>query len=98
MANAALVGERKSRLTHADIGRFIDLLGNLSLQQDARLASQYVAEILPLARVHGLSAYDAAYLELSIRHRAPLATLDNKLREAAKRSGVKLFEGNYRAS
>ena len=39
------------------------------------------------------SAYDAAYLELSIRHGIPLATLDAKLRRAAQRAGVKIFAG-----
>jgi predicted nucleic acid-binding protein len=38
-----------------------------------------------------LSAYDAAYLELSIRHNAPLASLDGKLQQAAKKAGVKIF-------
>ena len=45
------------------------------------------------SRAHGLSAYDAAYLELSIRHNAPLATLDDKLQKAAKLAGVAIFEG-----
>ena len=39
------------------------------------------------------SAYDAAYLELSIRHGVPLATLDAKLQKAAQRAGVKIFAG-----
>ncbi len=36
--------------------------------------------IHPLARMHGLSAYDAAYPELAIRHSLPLATRDGKLK------------------
>ena len=49
------------------------------------------AGVLEIARQHGLSVYDAAYLDLSIRAGAPLATLDKKLRHAAKRVGVRLF-------
>jgi len=51
-----------------------------------------VNDVLPLARKHGLSAYDAAYLELAIRHRAPLSTLDEKLRRAAKVAGITIFK------
>ena len=36
-----------------------------------------------LAIKHGLSAYDAAYLELALREHAPLATLDKRLAAAA---------------
>jgi len=41
-----------------------------------------------LARRWSLSAYDAHYLDLAIRYGIPLATLDQKLREAATNEGV----------
>jgi len=43
------------------------------------------------ARRHKLSAYDAAYLELALRTGLPLATLDEQLLKAARKSGVKRF-------
>jgi predicted nucleic acid-binding protein len=46
---------------------------------------------LKLARREGLAAYDAAYLELALRLKLPLATLDNRLAEAAIRCGVSLI-------
>jgi predicted nucleic acid-binding protein len=42
------------------------------------------------ARIHRLSAYDAAYLALSERSGLPLATLDNALAGAAADAGVLL--------
>ena len=39
-----------------------------------------------LARKFGLSAYDAAYLQLAIDLRAPLATFDQKLSAAANKA------------
>ncbi len=48
--------------------------------------------VLALARAHGLSAYDAAYLELAMREGLPLATEDAALRAAAERVGVALVE------
>ncbi|MGH9662692.1 MAG: type II toxin-antitoxin system VapC family toxin [Bryobacteraceae bacterium] len=41
-----------------------------------------------LAVEHGLSGYDAAYLEVAIRKGLPLATLDEDLQKAAQAAGV----------
>ncbi|HEY3936688.1 MAG TPA: type II toxin-antitoxin system VapC family toxin [Bryobacteraceae bacterium] len=81
------------RLRQPEIRRFLSLLGNLSLVQDAEPVDQQVGSILPLAREYGLSAYDAAYLELSLRRAVPLATLEVKLQKAARRAGVTIFAG-----
>ncbi len=43
-----------------------------------------------LAEKHGLSFYDAIYLELAKRHGAALATLDNALAGAAADEGLHL--------
>jgi predicted nucleic acid-binding protein len=93
IANAILAGERSQRLRQPEIRRFITLLESLSTVQDVQPAGDHVSNVLPLARECGLSAYDAAYLELSIRHGAPLATLDGKLRKAAQKAGVRIFAG-----
>jgi len=44
--------------------------------------------VIKLATVQGLSAYDAAYLELAIARSLPLATLDRKLAAAARAEKV----------
>jgi predicted nucleic acid-binding protein len=44
-----------------------------------------------LAASHRLTVYDAAYLELAIRRKIPLATLDRELRAAAEREEVELL-------
>lgn len=91
IANAILVGERRKRLRQAEILRFIALLESLEISQDHQSVGQIVSQVLPTARAHGLSAYDAAYLELAIRHNSQLATLDAGLRKAARQSGIKVF-------
>jgi predicted nucleic acid-binding protein len=93
IANAMLAGERRKRLKQPEIMRFLALLEGLPIVQDDLAVSESVSNVLPLARDYDLSAYDAAYLELSIRHGIPLATLDAKLRKAAQRAGVKIFAG-----
>ena len=94
VVNAVLVGERKKRLRQSEIQRFATLLESLSLIQDTQPVGEHVANVLPLAREHNLSAYDAAYLELSVRYGAPLATLDTKLQKAAQKAGVTIFAGS----
>jgi predicted nucleic acid-binding protein len=44
-----------------------------------------------LARRHGLTVYDASYLELAQRHGVALATLDAALAEAAQRESLPLI-------
>ncbi len=44
----------------------------------------------PLAERHGLTAYDAAYLELALRLALPLASTDAALVAAAREEGVGL--------
>jgi predicted nucleic acid-binding protein len=46
------------------------------------------SELLGLALRFGLSAYDAAYLELALRLQCPIATQDDMLRAAALSAGV----------
>lgn len=49
-----------------------------------RCATDATAQLM-LAHGEGLSSYDAAYLQLAIELKAPLATYDQKLGRAAKR-------------
>ena len=57
----------------------------LSIETDADHADEAVSS---LSRKHGLSGYDAAYLETAVRHKAQLSTLDKKLACAAANEGV----------
>ncbi len=92
LANAVLTGERHKRLSQLEIKSFTELLSNLTIVIDAQTTGEHIANVVPLARAHNLSAYDAAYLELAIRRSAPIATLDNKLQRAAKQEGVRIFD------
>ena len=91
IANAILVGERRKRLKHPEILRFLALLESLPVSQDDQTVSESITHVLPLARAHGLSAYDAAYLELAIRHNCPVATFDSGLEKAAKDARIDIF-------
>jgi predicted nucleic acid-binding protein len=45
-----------------------------------------------LGREHGLSAYDAAYLDLALHAGLPLATLDDDLVQACGKARVRLVQ------
>jgi len=68
VANVLLVGERRKRLKEADSARFIELLRELHITADNETADHALREILSIGREQGLSSYDAAYLELAMRH------------------------------
>lgn len=91
VANTILVGERKGRLTNAEAGRFHALLEALPISVEVSTTSKTLSTVLPLARKHGLTAYDASYLDLAVRLACPLATFDKALLEAAKAVGVSLL-------
>lgn len=87
VANALVVAERRGRITCGDSLAFIAMIEELPITVDAGTAARAFHETIALARDHALSSYDAAYLELAIRARLPLATGDGSLRQAAIRHG-----------
>jgi predicted nucleic acid-binding protein len=91
VANASLVGERRRRLDAARVRRFLTLLAKLPIVIDEETAERAWGETLHLAWSQNLSVYDAAYLELAIRRGLPLATLDEKLKAAAKAAGAAMY-------
>jgi predicted nucleic acid-binding protein len=66
----------------------LDDLTMLEITTDPHTETRAWRETLQLADRCDLTVYDAAYLELALRRRLPLATLDEKLRAGATGSGV----------
>jgi predicted nucleic acid-binding protein len=91
VTNALLVGERRKRIRQPEIRRFVDLVKGLSIVQDGHAFVDIVSNVLPLAREYNLSAYDAAYLDVAVRHEIPIATLDSGLQRACTAAGIKVF-------
>jgi predicted nucleic acid-binding protein len=88
VSNAMIVGERRGRLSRGEVAEALQLLSRLPLEVDDRAGFPLATDLLTISRAHGLSAYDAAYLELALRRSAKLATLDRRLQIAAKAVGV----------
>jgi len=91
VANTLLVGERRNRSTQAQAARMINHLTAMRISVDDETNLQAWTTTLNLARQQGLTAYDAAYLELALRRGLPLASLDEQLKVAAKAAGVPLY-------
>ena len=91
IANVLALAERKKRISTAESSAFVGLIGAISLAVDAETPMRALGDVLNLARTHDLTAYDAAYLELAMRLGVPLATRDEHLRKAAKKTGVPLL-------
>lgn len=91
VANVIAKLESKGVVTEAESQYFITLLGRLDIVTDQSTSAHALGDTLNLARRYKLSAYDAAYLEQSLRTGLPLATLDAHLAKAATGAGVPIF-------
>jgi predicted nucleic acid-binding protein len=89
VANALLVLTRRKRIDGEDCSRGRSILSRLKPVVDDEGAGLALGKITDLAQKHELSVYDAAYLELAIRKRLPLASRDVSLNKAARQAGVK---------
>jgi predicted nucleic acid-binding protein len=92
VANVLLAGERGKRCSQADTTSWLSFLSGLPVVVDSVTESQAWSDTINLARQHGLSAYDAAYLEIALRKKVPLATLDTRLKAAATALGVARYQ------
>ena len=90
--NGLLVAQRRGRVDAAKRRNLISLLHALPIRIDGETATQVWSATQTIAGAHGLSAYDAAYLELALRLGTPLATNDRQLATAAKSLGVPLLQ------
>ena len=79
--NALLVAERRGRLSTDGVNQRLQALAALPVHTDDE---PRLDAAIALARSHGLSIYDALYLELAQRNAAKLATLDTALARAAE--------------
>lgn len=91
VSNALLAAIRRNRITWGKAFRFFDDLRSLPIRIDLDSTRTAFRDIFVLAEEHTLTIYDAAYLELAIRKRLPLATLDKDLQRAARSAAVPLL-------
>lgn len=89
--NTLALAERKARITQREVAEFILLVQSFNLDIDHFDPERSFDDLLPICRTYQLTSYDAVYLDLAMRRQLPLATLDESLRKAAKKAGVKVL-------
>lgn len=88
--NALLVGEKRKRISKELVRSFLDDLATLPIVLEQFPVRIVFDRVQQLSRAHGLTAYDAAYLDLARVSGLPLATLDEDLARACKKARVRL--------
>jgi predicted nucleic acid-binding protein len=88
VANILETGVKRGRHDAAFRNSTLADLALLPISVDTETDRQAWGATLQLSERHGLTIYDAAYLELALRRGLPLATLDAQLRRAAQAEGV----------
>jgi predicted nucleic acid-binding protein len=88
--NALLVGEKRKRISRDLVQKFLADLASLPIALAEVPTESVFGQVQALSRDHGLTAYDAAYLDLAKALGLPLATLDDDLVRACRKAEVEL--------
>ena len=79
---------RKRRIPAEKALAFLESLADLPVEVENPGLTQVFVSLRTLASQYQLTVYDAAHLELAIRHKLPIASLDKALSRAALAAGV----------
>ena len=88
ISNVLALAEKRKRITSEGSQQFLQLLTVFDIQVDDDAPRRAFGHLLPLCRTHGLTSYEAVYLDLLIRRQIPLASLNDPLRKAATTLGL----------
>jgi predicted nucleic acid-binding protein len=94
VANALTVLRRRRKLTPDEARTAIETIRELPAVFDHEAATIAFTRLVELASEHELSVYDATYIELAMRKQIPLASNDARMKQAAIRSGVDLWQSD----
>lgn len=89
--NVLTVLRRRGRLKGEDWEAAAGALRAIRIEIESADRRRVEEDVLKIADQYGLTVYDAAYLELALRRRIPLATLDDALRRTATSAGVEVL-------
>ena len=92
VTNVLAMAEKRGRISVSDSALFLQLIQEFAIEIDDEIPARSFDHVLPLCRSQKLTSYDAAYLDLALRRRLPLATLDKQLSRAARALGIEVVE------
>lgn len=90
LANVLKTACTRGKLGMLAARQILDALSQLPIDVDTGPAPGQ-RQLFELAMRHRLCSYDAAYLELAMRHGLPIATQDLELKDAALVAGVEVL-------
>ena len=88
MTELFLTAIKRERFKYADALELNRLLALYYFSTDVSFGGDYTRQLLDLAGLYGLGAGEAAYLELAIRKKACLGTLNGKLKNTCLKAGI----------
>jgi predicted nucleic acid-binding protein len=91
VANVLRNAVRRGRCDDGYADRSLQRLERLMIAVDAETDARAWGETRSLSRDENLTLYDAAYLELALRVRSPLASCDAALVTAGRRRGLEVL-------
>jgi predicted nucleic acid-binding protein len=91
VGNGLLMAVRRGRINIKERDEAMQLLIGLEPTILPISPSELIEEVFPIASYNKLTSYDACYLYLAVIKKAPLATLDKALRQAASKVGAEVF-------
>jgi predicted nucleic acid-binding protein len=92
VVNVTELAARKGRITAQKARTFLESLADLPIEIENPTLTQMFVSVRALVGQYKLTAYDASYLELAIRHSLPIAASDNPLARAARAAGVNVVQ------
>lgn len=89
--NVLIQAKKKGRISEFQLMTSMDLIRQLPISTDPISPNKTMNVIMLLATQHGLTTYDASYLELALRFNIFLLTKDAHLRKAANKLGIQVL-------
>ena len=93
VANGLMFAQKGGRLNNDGIKQASELLSTINVIHATEEPLQIISNLTSIAFLHGLTVYDSAYLHLALKKNIPLMSFDKKLIAAAKKAGVRVWEG-----
>lgn len=88
VVNVVELAARRGRIPQEKAAAFLASLVDLPIEVEDPSRTRVFVHVRALARQYQLTGYDAAYLELALRRKLPIASLDKALSRAALSAGV----------
>lgn len=88
VAHVVVRARRRGQIDQAECDGILRSLSALRVTIDTETSDNVWVSTINLADKHGLTVYDATYLELAVRKQLPLATRDDELIAAARAEGL----------